>query len=349
MSSDTGKPKSMTSRQRVLAALRREPVDRTPACNPTSVATVELMDMADAPFPEANRDPELMTRLAETSYTELGFDTIMPVFSVIQDSSALGCEIQWEEKDNWPTVRMYNPIWKAPEDITIPENFLTHQDTKCVTDCIKLLKKKYGDEVAVIGKTMGPWSLGYHGFGVENFLLMSYDDPGKTKLCLDKLKEATVRFGLAQIEAGADALTLPDHATGDLCSADYYETFLRDLHIEFAERLNIPIILHICGQTTDRMEFIAQTGMAAFHYDSKNDPAESVQIMNNRISLVGNINNPDTLYSKGPEEVRQEVYKNLDAGVQLIGPECACPLTMPLENLQAIPTSIRDWHQQHNS
>ena len=26
----------MTSRQRVLAALRREPVDRTPVCNPTS-------------------------------------------------------------------------------------------------------------------------------------------------------------------------------------------------------------------------------------------------------------------------------------------------------------------------
>ena len=36
----------MTSRQRVLAALRREPVDRTPVCNPTSVATVELMDLA---------------------------------------------------------------------------------------------------------------------------------------------------------------------------------------------------------------------------------------------------------------------------------------------------------------
>ena len=69
---------SMTSRQRVLAALRREPVDRTPVCNPTSIATVELMDLVDAPFPDANRKPELMARLAATGYTELGFDTIMP-------------------------------------------------------------------------------------------------------------------------------------------------------------------------------------------------------------------------------------------------------------------------------
>ncbi|MCH2597767.1 MAG: hypothetical protein MKZ95_18535 [Pirellulales bacterium] len=49
---------SMTSRQRVLAALRREPVDRTPVCNPTSVATVELMDLVDAHFPHGNRNPE---------------------------------------------------------------------------------------------------------------------------------------------------------------------------------------------------------------------------------------------------------------------------------------------------
>ena len=41
---------AMTSRQRVLAALRREPVDRTPACNPTSVATVELMDLRERAF-----------------------------------------------------------------------------------------------------------------------------------------------------------------------------------------------------------------------------------------------------------------------------------------------------------
>ena len=69
-------------------------------------------------------------------------------------------------------------------------------------------------------------------------------------------------FGVAQIEAGADALTLPDHATGDLVSGEYYKRYLRDLHIEFVERIPIPLILHICGRTVDRMEYIAQTGMS---------------------------------------------------------------------------------------
>jgi [methyl-Co(III) methanol-specific corrinoid protein]:coenzyme M methyltransferase len=335
----------MKPKERVLAALNRQPVDRTPTCNPTSIATVELMDLVDAPFPQANREPELMARLAATGHTELGFDSIMPVFSIIQESSAVGCKIQWEQKDNWPTVKMREPIWESLEDIRIPTDFLLHPDAQCVIEAIKILKRDYGDDVAIIGKTMGPWSLGYHCMGVEPFLLLSLDDPDQTKRILDKLKQMTIEFGNAQIEAGADALTLPDHATGDLVSGEYYERFLRDLHIEFVEKIPIPLILHICGRTVDRMDYIAQTGMAAFHYDSKNKPQESIAITGDRISLIGNINNPETLFSKGPEAVKEEVVKNLEAGVQLIGPECAIPLQTTIENLTIIPETVKEWHK----
>ena len=341
--------KPMTSRERVLAGLRREPVDRTPVCNPTSVATVELMDLVDAHFPEANRNPEMMARLAATGYTEIGFDSIMPVFSIIQESSALGCKMQWEQKDNWPTVRMREPIWRDVEDVVIPNDFLTHPDTACVIECIKILKKEYGDDVAIIGKTMGPWTLGYHCFGVEPFLLMSLDDPGKTKLALERMKEATIQFGMAQIEAGADALTVPDHATGDLVSGEYYDRYLKDMHAEFVDLLPVPLILHICGRTVDRMNSIAETGIAAFHFDSKNKPQESMDIIEDRISLVGNINNPETLYAKGPDAVRDEVCANLDAGVHMVGPECAIPLQTAIENLTAIPNAVKEWHSRRDS
>jgi [methyl-Co(III) methanol-specific corrinoid protein]:coenzyme M methyltransferase len=290
-----------------------------------------------------------MARLAATGHTELGFDSVMPVFSIIQESSALGCKMQWEQKDNWPTVRMREPIWEKPEDIVIPEDFLTHQDTKCVLEAIKILRKELGDDVAIVGKTMGPWSLAYHGFGVEPFLLLSYDDPGQTMEVLDRLKEATIQFGVAQMEAGADAVTLPDHATGDLVSAEYYKRFLQDMHTEFVDQIPIPIILHICGRTVDRMGYIAQTGMAAFHYDSKNEPEESVEAVDGGIALVGNINNPETLYAKGPKDVRTEVYRNLDAGVQLIAPECAIPLQTTIENLKEIPRAVQDWHREHDN
>jgi MtaA/CmuA family methyltransferase len=334
----------MSSRERVLAALRGQPVDRTPVVNPTSVATVELMDLVDARFPEAHREPEVMARLAATGHTELGFDTVMPVFSIIQESSALGCKMQWEQKDNWPTVKMREPIFERPEDVRVPDGVLDHPDTQCVLDAIRILRRTLGDEVAIIGKTMGPWSLGYHTMGVEPFLLLSLDDPEATKRVLDELKKITIEYGRMQVEAGADALTLPDHATGDLVSGDYYRRYLKDLHIEFAEQIPAPLILHICGKTTDRMGYIAETGMAAFHFDSKNDPAESMDIVGNRIGLVGNINNPETLYAKGPDAVRAEVLRALEAGVPMVGPECAIPLQTPIENLRVIRDTVEAWH-----
>jgi [methyl-Co(III) methanol-specific corrinoid protein]:coenzyme M methyltransferase len=302
------------------------------------------MDISKAAFPDAHRVPELMARLAETGYTELGFDCIMPVFSVIQEASALGCTIDWGERGTWPTVKIHEPIWKKPEQIVIPAGFLDHRDIRCVLDAVAMLKRSFGDDVAVVGKTMGPWTLAYHCFGLEPFLVMTVEDPERVKRILDKLKEVTVAFGLAQVQAGADVLTLPDHATGDLVSAHCYKRFLQDIHKEFAQKLPVPLILHICGRTLDRMEYIAQTGMAAFHYDSKNPPAEAKKITGNRIALVGNINNSATLFMGKPADVRKEVYLNLDAGVELIGPECAIPLATPLANLKEVPVAVRDWY-----
>lgn len=334
---------TMTSRERTLAALDRLPVDRTPVANPTNVATVELMDLVDAPFPDACRDPDLAARLAATGYTELGFDAVAPYFTIIQESSALGCEMQWEEKDNWPTVRMHRPIWKDSRDVHVPSGFLEHPDNIAITKSIEILKREIGGEAAIIGKTMGPWTLAYHVFGVESFLLMTVDDPDETMRCLHKLKELSILFGEAQIAAGADALTFPDHATGDLVSGEYYRRFLQDIHTEMAERFGVPLILHICGNTLDRMPNIAETGMAYFHFDSKNDPQAAMEAVDGKIGLVGNINNPTTLYARGPAEVREEVFACLDAGVQMIAPECAIPLATKLQNLMAIPEAVREW------
>mgnify|MGYP003326767826 CR=1 FL=1 len=180
---------------------------------------------------------------------------------------------------------------------------------RCKIDYENLNRK---NEVAILGKTMGPWTLAYHVFGVEPFLLMSIDDPAETRKILRKLKDITVLFGQAQIDAGADVLVLPDHATGDLVSGKYYDDFLLELHQELVDDLKVPLILHICGRTIDRMPSIAKSGMAAFHFDSKNLPVDAMEAVNNGINLVGNINNPETLYSKTTKEVREEVFRALD-------------------------------------
>ena len=72
-----------------------------------------------------------------------------------------------------------------------------------------------------------------------------------------------------------------------------------------------------------------------------------MEAVNDGIQLVGNINNPVTLYSKEPEDVRAEVFNALDAGVQMIAPECAIPLKTKLQNLLEIPRAVEDWAAEH--
>ena len=74
---------------------------------------------------------------------------------------------------------------------------------------------------------------------------------------------------------------------------------------------------------------------------------KAMDIVAGRIGLVGNINNPETLFARGPEEVRQEVYRCMDAGVNMIAPECAVPLATKIENLMAIPQAVKDWTAEH--
>ena len=55
-----------------------------------------------------------------------------------------------------------------------------------------------------------------------------------------------------------------------------------------------------------------------------------------RISLIGGVSNIQALYNGTPEIVVEQVHYAVQAGVRIIGPECAVPLRTPLENLKAI-------------
>jgi uroporphyrinogen-III decarboxylase len=58
---------------------------------------------------------------------------------------------------------------------------------KAVLDAIRLLRARFGDEVGIIGKAYGPWSLAYHTFGIEPFLAATLLDPGKVTEILRRL------------------------------------------------------------------------------------------------------------------------------------------------------------------
>lgn len=325
---------TMSPKRRFLAGIMGGRVDRVSVGSPTSVATVEQMEMTGASFPDVHLDAAKMARLAAGAYEILGYDAIMPVFSVAQESAALGCNVDWGGIDMMPIARDHP--FAEPEQVSIPENFLELPPIKTVLDAIRILRGEYGSKVAIVGKVMGPWTLSYHLHGINEFLLETLTEPDKVRRFLDKLKIVPVIFGKAQIAAGADVLCLADHATGDLVRGAMYRDFLQPIHSELIQEIGSPIVLHICGNTLDRLGYIADAGFDAFHFDSKVDAVAAVKAVGERISLVGNVNNPNVLYSGTPEQAEAQARYAVAAGVRIVGPECAVPLRTPIANLKAI-------------
>lgn len=330
----------MTPRERFLWAIQGQPVDEPSVGNPTSIATLDLMAATGCSFPDVHTDAPRMATLAAAGYDRLGYDTIAPYFSVVNEAAAFGANIDWGGQGHMPAVQPPY-LFTEPEQATIPAGFLDRPSTRTVIDAIRILKHRYGEEVAIIGKVFGPWTLAYHLFGVENFLILVLDDPEKLRRILERLKHVAVLFGQAQIAAGADCLTLADHLTGDMCHATVYRDFLLPVHQWLRAQLPCPIILHICGRTLDRLGYICQSGFDAFHFDSKNDARQAVEIVKGRLRLVGNVNNPDTLYRGKEEQIDREVHYAREAGVAVIGPECAVPLNMHSRYLRRIVEAAR--------
>ncbi len=323
------------SRNRFLAAIDRTGSTRTVVYGTgTSIACRDLMEQTGAWFPEAHLDAEKMAALAMAGHTLLGFDVVMPLFSVCHEAAAMGCNVNWGSSDAMPESG--KPIFRDPDQIRISPDLLTQPGCAVPLRAISLLKKRLGDDAAVCGKVFGSWTQAYHYFGVERFLIGALDDPDRTRQIIERLLPVTIQFATAQIDAGADCILLADHATRDLCGPRMYEEFLMPLHRRLAEEIHAPVILHICGNTADRIGMIAKTGLAGFHWDTKSgDPAAVRRLAGPRLALMGGISNYKLLRAT-PAEIAADRDAAISAGIDIIGPECAIPLTTPLANLLAI-------------
>jgi MtaA/CmuA family methyltransferase len=239
---------------------------RPPVANPTSIICKGLLEASGVGFPQAHLDPSAMAQLAMTGHEVAGFDSVMPEYSVDQEAAALGCQMDWGDNDNMPTTKDAPFADLAP--VEIPGDIMEKPSMRVVLDALSILRGKVGGEVAIIGKVMGPWTISYHLAGTQNFLLqvglMEYD---KIRRFMDRLLPLSIEFCKEQFRAGADAVVLADHATGDLVSPQHYKELLLPYHKIITQEVGGPLILHVCGDCSDRLEYFAEAGFHAYHFE----------------------------------------------------------------------------------
>ena len=333
----------MTGRERVLAALAGMPTDVPAALSITSTATVEAMRKSKSFFPDAHTNPISMAALAAESRDQGGLDSVSPYFSIHLEAAALGAKINWSDPAGTPFV--VGHALSSLEDLTLPEDFCSLPIPSALIRTIGILRNRYRDNVAVIGKVIGPWTILYHLHGVENLLLDTLLDPVHTKEILMILSAIPITFAKAQFAAGADAVVWADHVTSDLVSAALYEETLYPVHRAAAEELNQfgPIILHCCGNVEDRMKLFSTTGFSCFHADSRNNIEKLISDSDNRIRLAGFVNNPVVLSQYSPRRVAAETGRILSKGITMPCPECAIPTSVTSANLRAVTSTLHSY------
>jgi len=311
-----------------------------PACgSAVSMVTTELMDKCGHAFPQAHVDAETMAGLAMAGHTITGFDNVMPVFSTRHEMAALGAEVDWGRKNLMPDSKRAL-LGSLDEDVAIPADFLKRPAAKVILDAVGLLKRRLGSDAAVVGKVFGPWTLGYDVYGVEGFLIGSLTEPDKVKRAMEKMLDVTLLFARAQIEAGADVIALCDHCTRDLCSPETYRDFLREIHTRAVAEIPVPIVLHICGNTGDRIAYIRETKVAMFHYDSRTGIAKALAEAAD-MPLMGGTDNISIVRNGTPETIEADIREKLASKIAIIGPECAVPLDAPNRNLEQIAAGVK--------
>ena len=112
---------------------------RPPVGNPTSIVCHGLMDAAGVSFPQAHLNANAMAELALAGHEVLGFDTVMPEFSVQQESAALGCEVDWGSRDRMPDNKNFTHADFS--DIVVPHHLLEKPSMKVVLEALSILRR----------------------------------------------------------------------------------------------------------------------------------------------------------------------------------------------------------------
>lgn len=329
----------VTPRERVLAALNLEKLDRPPVGIVTQSATIDQMNAVGVSWPEAHSDPQLMAKLAAAA-TDLGLETIRIPFDLTAEAELFGATVDLGKVDRTPMLKAH-PFDSESEPV-IPDD--PHQGRPgVVIEATKILKEQYGKEYPIVVGIAGPFTLAGHLVETGNLLLWCITEPDTVKKFVQAATDFEVKYVKALIEAGADVIVIVDpSASTDMMHPDMFNVFAAPYIKQIVDACgSTKNILHICGNTTPLLENMIATGTSAVSIEEKVSPSSAVDIVAGRVALVGNVGVVKPLFMGNAEQSFEETKKVVDAGFNLVAPGCGLAAKVPKANLEAMVKAVK--------
>ncbi|MFQ5887991.1 MAG: uroporphyrinogen decarboxylase family protein [Candidatus Hydrothermarchaeales archaeon] len=246
------------------------------------------------------------------------------------------------------------PLVDSMEDLEALD--LDRLDTDEIVNTIrkatKTVKEAIGDEYLVTTTAWGPFTLAAQIRGVEKLMRNIYRDPEFVKAVLDFSTRLLIRFYKPLLKEGIiEMISIAEpSASGDLISKKHFAEFvlphLQELTADTKSK-GAYTLLHICGNTTDKVDVIADSGASCFSLDHKVDLAMAKEVVGKKMCIAGNIDPVAVLANGSADDVRSAsrecIEKASYGGGYILMPGCDMPPSVPLENIQAFIKTGKSW------
>lgn len=341
----------MNDKQLILDTFALRPTDRIPAC--LFGAGMWTFRNTGTNFRELVGRPEALAR----AYIEGQVKSGQPIVYVGSGynnfhAAAFGGTIKFRQVG---APDLEEPIVKQTADeldALDVDDLAKDELVQTVWQAARIVAAEVGDHVAVTATAWGPFTLGAQMYGVEKLMRAVYRKPHEVHKAIDFARRVIQRFYQPLLdEKLLPLISIADPAaSGDLVSRKHFEQFalapLQEL-TAWARANGAATLLHICGDTTDKLDLLVATGAECVSIDHKVNLATAKQAFAGKACLAGNVNPVQVLDRGTVADTEAASFACLDAaaagGGFLLMPGCDNPPTVPVDNIQAFIQAPVRW------
>jgi uroporphyrinogen decarboxylase len=222
-------------------------------------------------------------------------------------------------------------------------------EIKATEICIK----EVGKEAFVQPYTSCPMTCASQLRGVQALMMDTLDSPEFVEELLDFTTQVVLEYGKALVDAGAHCVLLG----AALCSPQFTPPqFYRDKILPRHQKLiaelkayGAPSVdMHICGNITNILPYMAESGADMFDIDWQMDMGKlKSELKGKGITIRGNLN-PALIQNGKPEEIYMESVKIIKSagsgGGMILGSGCDVAHGAPYENLDMMLKAAKETH-----
>jgi len=335
----------VNSLDRILAAVRLAPTDRTPFMPQTFGLAARSAGVAiDAYVRDGRRIADCQLQLRE----RLGSDGVFAFCDLGVETEALGSRLKYYAHQ-YPEVAEYV---LAPADdparLRLPDP--AHDGRMPATlQALGDLRAALGDGVLVAGGIAGPMTLASQLYGVEAALYLTVDDRPRFAAALDLAVEVAIRYGAAQLAAGAHLVMVLDPAASP---AVVPPEFFRELLLPRLQKVMAALRaagaratwLNIAGPTAPVLPHYREIGADIATFDYYVEAAAARDLLPDTC-LLGNLKSLDFL-APSPHaltaQARALIAAFADRGGYILSSGCEVPAEAGETGLAALARLVAE-------